>query len=387
MLRLLVTGGGTGGHTYPALTTIRAVQARAASGRHVQVLWVGVGDGLEARVAAAEQIPFAQVSTGRFRRSPNRRERWANLTDLPRVPVGIGQATRIVAGFRPDVVFATGGYVALPVGVAAWLLRRRLVVHEQTLAVGAANRVLARLADRVLLSHRSSMRHLPVRAQRRAVVTGNPIRPQLLSGNPERARMTLNLDGGVPVVLVSGGAQGAQQINQLVAEVLPQLLPVCQLVHQTGPANIEQARQVAAGLPASLAARYRPVAYLHDELPDLLAAADLVVARAGAGTVAELTALGKPMVLIPLVPTGGDEQRRTARHLAEHNAAVMLDSPNPHRLCEVVLDLLADTGRRAAMAVNARLLGHPDAADRVADHLLDPPAGTRPGDGERAGRR
>jgi len=368
-LRILVTGGGTGGHTYPALAIIRALQDRYAGvGQQVQVLWVGVRDGLEARVAADEQIAFHAVTTGKLRRSPNRRELAANLTDAFRIPVGIGQALRVVARFRPDVVVSTGGYAAVPTGIAGWLLRRRVVMHEQTLGVGLANRILARVADRVLLSHDTSLSHLPRRARHRAAVTGNPIRP--MAG--DRGLAALSLSAQLPLVLVTGGAQGARQINQMLATVLPELLDRCQVVHQTGAGGLDTMRAVAAELDPALAGRYRPVAYLSDELADVLAAADLVIARAGAGTVAELTAVGKAMVLIPLIPTDGDEQRRTARHLSDHGAAVMLagaDATAP-RLGETVLGLLANPDRRKAMAANAARLGHRDAADRVVDELV-----------------
>jgi UDP-N-acetylglucosamine--N-acetylmuramyl-(pentapeptide) pyrophosphoryl-undecaprenol N-acetylglucosamine transferase len=144
------------------------------------------------------------------------------------------------------------------------------------------------------------------------------------------------------------------------------------VIHQAGPGNIAAMREAAAGLPPQLAARYRPVAYLGDELPDVLAAADVVVARAGAGTVAELTAIGVAMVLIPLVPTGGDEQRRTAAHLAAQHAAVILDGPQATacRLRDTVLHLLTDTQARTELAGNARRHGHPHAADQVVDELL-----------------
>ena len=373
VLRVLVTGGGTGGHTYPALTTIRALQARlAVTGTRVDLLWVGVAHGLEAQVAAAEGIRFLAVNTGKVRRSPNRRELAANRVDAFRVPVGIGRAIAVVSGFDPDVVFCTGGYVAVPVGVAARLLRRPLLVHEQTYALGLANRLLVRLADRVLLSHASSVEHLSASGRRRAIVTGNPIRAELLTGDRQRALSTLQLPADVPLVLVTGGAQGARQINQLLLPILADLLAQCTVVHQTGPHDLTTAQQAAAGLPDTLAARYRPVAYLHGELPDVLAAADVVIARSGAGTVAELTALGRPAVLIPLVPTGMDEQRRTATRLVEHGAAVMLTGPdaNHDRLRQVVLDLLADPHRRAALGARARELGHPDAAARVVENLL-----------------
>jgi UDP-N-acetylglucosamine--N-acetylmuramyl-(pentapeptide) pyrophosphoryl-undecaprenol N-acetylglucosamine transferase len=324
-MRIIVTGGGTGGHTYPALTTIRAVRARLeAAGTRPQFLWVGVATGLEARICREQGIPFRAITTGKLRRSPTPRELARNIADAFRIPLGMVQAFLIVARTRPDVVVSTGGYVCVPVGVAAWLLRRPLVMHEQVSALGLANRIVARLATRVLLSHDSSLAHLPARARGRAVVTGNPIRPEVLAGDPRRGLAAYGTGAEPPLVLVTGGATGALQVNELVAGVLPDVLPYCHMLHQSGEYGFAQAEAVAAALPEPLRRRYRVVDFIHDELPDVLAAADVVVARSGAGTTAELTALGKPAILIPLVPTGGDEQRRTARHLAQAGAARML---------------------------------------------------------------
>lgn len=373
-LRVIVTGGGTGGHTYPALTTIRTLRARLnEAGAEPDVLWVGVAHGLEAKIARQEGIPFRAVTTGKLRRSPNLKELGRNLVDAFRIPLGLLQAVWIVLRTRPAVVLSTGGYVSVPIGVAAWLSRRPLVMHEQTLTLGLANRILAQLASRILLSHASSVDHLPARVRRRAVVTGNPVRPEILAGEPARAMSAYGLDPNLPLLFVTGGAQGAVQVNELVAGVLPDLLGECQVLHQCGGYSIERMRQVAASLPPHLAHRYRVVDYVHDELPDVLAAATIVVARSGAGTVAELTALGKACIFIPLIPTSADEQRRTAQHMAAAGAARMLAKPDatPEALRAEVLTLLRDPQRREQMAAAARQHGRPEAAAVVASQLLD----------------
>jgi UDP-N-acetylglucosamine--N-acetylmuramyl-(pentapeptide) pyrophosphoryl-undecaprenol N-acetylglucosamine transferase len=372
-IRIVVTGGGTGGHTYPALTTIRALRARfAETGTNVQFLWVGVATGLEARICRQEGIPFRAITTGKLRRSPTPRELAKNVADAFRIPLGVLQAFGIVLRTRPDVVLSTGGYVCVPIGVAAWAVRRPLVMHEQIVTLGLANRILARLATRVLLSHESSIGHLPARARGRAVVTGNPIRPEVLAGDRRRGLAAYGPDAQPPLVLVTGGATGALQVNDLVARILPDVLPHCHMLHQSGEYGFAKAREAAAGLPEPLARRYRVVDYIHDELPDVLAAADVVIARSGASTVAELTGLGKAVILIPLVPTGGDEQRRTARHLAEAGAARMLTGADatPERLRDELLALLKNPGERQRMADAARQHGRPDAADRVAQELM-----------------
>ncbi|WP_433178375.1 UDP-N-acetylglucosamine--N-acetylmuramyl-(pentapeptide) pyrophosphoryl-undecaprenol N-acetylglucosamine transferase [Actinoallomurus sp. CA-150999] len=377
VLRLIVTGGGTGGHTYPALTAVRTLQARlAASGRRLEVLWVGTADSLESRVAAGEGIRFASVATGKIRRSSNplKMLRPANVRDMLRVPLGVLQARRIVKRFRPDVVLATGGYVAVPVGLAASMRRRPLVVHEQTVRLGLANRSLAGRATRVAVSSESTLPLLSEAVRSTTVVTGNPVRPEVLAGQPDKAIQALGLhrfDPRRPTVYVTGGAQGAAQINTLVAAILPWLLSHANVIHQCGADKVADVRQHTAGLPDEAAARYLLTGYMGPELPDVLALADVVISRSGAGTIAEVTALGKASVLIPLASSAGDEQAHNARHLEEVGAAVALvGEPTPEDLGAAMEPLLTDPARRTTMAQRAREMGRPDAADRLVDVLL-----------------
>ncbi|MFI7277944.1 UDP-N-acetylglucosamine--N-acetylmuramyl-(pentapeptide) pyrophosphoryl-undecaprenol N-acetylglucosamine transferase [Streptomyces sp. NPDC049879] len=378
VFRLMVTGGGTGGHTYPALTAVRCLRERlAAEGRALEVLWVGTAGGLESRVASAEGIAFASVATGKIRRARNPLKMLspANVRDMARVPLGIAQARSLISRFRPDVVLATGGYVAVPVGVAATrLCGRPLVVHEQTVRLGLANRTLAGRATRIAVSSPSTVPLLPEAARARAVVTGNPVRPEVLTGRPEKAVEALGLrgfDGRLPTVYVTGGAQGSQQINGLVADVLPWLLGHANVIHQCGPDNAEALRARTAALPPHLAGRYHLTGFVGPELPDVLALADLVIARSGAGTIAELTALGRPAVFIPLATSAGDEQAHNARWLEEQGAALALTGDiTATTLQEALNPLLTDPTRRTQMAGTARTLGRPDAADRLVNLVL-----------------
>ncbi|WP_406072133.1 UDP-N-acetylglucosamine--N-acetylmuramyl-(pentapeptide) pyrophosphoryl-undecaprenol N-acetylglucosamine transferase [Streptomyces sp. NBC_01020] len=380
--RLLVTGGGTGGHTYPALTAIRTLQGRLAdAGSTLDVLWIGTADGLEARVAPAEGIEFKTVSTGKIRRSSNPLKMLsaANVRDMARVPLGVAQARSIVSAFHPDVVLATGGYVAVPAGLAARLCRRPLVLHEQTVRLGLANRKLASFATRIAVSSESSLPLLPDSVRGAAVVTGNPIRPEVLAGHADKALQALELqefDRRLPTVYVTGGAQGSQQINELVKAVLPWLLGHANVIHQCGPANVEELRRDAAVLSPELAGRYHLTGFVGPELPDVLALADVVISRSGAGTLAELTALGKPAVFIPLASSAGNEQAHNARHLEEARAAVaLLGEPTGANLRDAVGPLLTDPARREVMAERARAHGRPDAADRLVDVILSAASG------------
>ncbi|WP_333770699.1 UDP-N-acetylglucosamine--N-acetylmuramyl-(pentapeptide) pyrophosphoryl-undecaprenol N-acetylglucosamine transferase [Streptomyces sp. IBSBF 2435] len=375
--RLIVTGGGTGGHTYPALTAIRTLQARLnADGRALDVLWIGTEQGLEARVARTEGIAFTTVATGKVRRSSNplKMVSPANVRDMARVPLGIAQARKVVADFGPDVVLATGGYVAVPAGLAARMCRRPLVLHEQTVRLGLANRRLAGSATRIAVSSESSLLLLPEAARKLAVVTGNPIRPAVLAGHADKAIEALELRGfdrRLPTVYVTGGAQGAQQINEVVSGALPWLLERANVVHQCGPDNVAELRRRAAGLHPGQAARYYVTGFVGPELPDVLALADVVISRSGAGTLAELTALGKPAIFVPLASSAGNEQAHNARHLEESGAAVaLLGEVTADTLRAAADPLLSDPARRAAMAQRSRAHGRPDAAERLVDVIL-----------------
>ena len=374
---MIVSGGGTGGHVFPAKSVVGALRDRVAdAGGSLRVLWVGAADSLESRVAAAEGIEFHAVATGKIRRARNplRMLSAANARDMARVPLGVAQARRIVADFAPTVVFTSGGYVAVPVGLAAALRRLPLVVHEQTTRLGLANRLLARAASRVAVSTDSTLPLLPSSARASAVVTGNPVRPELLAGNADKAVHALGLHGfdrALPTVYVTGGAQGAAQINTLVQTSLPQLLAASNVIHQCGTAHLDALRRSAAALPDALARRYLLTAFVGAELPDVLALADVVISRSGAGTLAELTALGKPAVLIPLASSAGGEQAYNARHLHEAGAALaLLGEVSTQDLLAAVGPLLAGSGERAEMARRSRALGRPDAAQRLAEVVL-----------------
>jgi UDP-N-acetylglucosamine--N-acetylmuramyl-(pentapeptide) pyrophosphoryl-undecaprenol N-acetylglucosamine transferase len=375
--RLIVTGGGSGGHTYPALATVRALRPRlAAAGRELVVTWAGTAGSLEERVARDELIPFQAIATGKLRRAGNPLLMLtpANVRDMARVPVGVLQARGAVREFGPDAVLATGGYVAIPVGLAAAWCRVPLVVHEQTTRLGLANRVLAGRATVMAVSAESTLNLLPPQAKAAAVVTGNPVRAEVLTGNAGKAAAALRWTGiapGLPVVYITGGAQGAAQVNDAVTGILPWLLERANVIHQCGAHSVEAVREAAGRLPAALAGRYLVTGFVGPELPDVLALTDVVISRSGAGTIAELTALGKPSVLIPLPTSAGDEQRYNARHLAALGAAVALDGDvTPDTLMAALGPLLADPVRRAAVAAGARAQGRPDAAERLADAVV-----------------
>ncbi|WP_245668391.1 UDP-N-acetylglucosamine--N-acetylmuramyl-(pentapeptide) pyrophosphoryl-undecaprenol N-acetylglucosamine transferase [Nocardia xishanensis] len=368
-MRVAIAGGGTGGHVFPALAVARDL--RTGDGP-AQVLWLGQADSLEQRTAVGDGIDFTSVVVGKLRRerNPLRMFNRANVTDMARVPVGVAQAVRRLRAFAPDAVLTTGGYVAVPVGVAAGLLRIPLVTHEQTVGLGLANRVLARAATAVAVTSEATVAVLPPRAAARAVVTGNPVRESVLAGSGPAAleRFGGGFDHRLPTVLVTGGAQGAHQINIAIAESLEALLAQANVIHQAGAADLSVLQDVAAALPGELAGHYSVVDFVDGSgMADALALAEVVVCRAGAGTIAELTALGKPAVLIPLASSAGGEQARAARLLEQAGAAITVSGTvTGQTVSAAVGRLLADPDACAQLGKAARELGRPDAGARLA---------------------
>lgn len=366
-LRLVIAGGGTGGHVLPALAVVEELRRRD---RLDDLLWIGSVDGVEVESAAHAGIPFRSIPTGKLRRYLSAR----TALDAARIPLGVAQAWRHVRTFRPSVVFSTGGFVSVPT-VAAAARQAPILTHEQTAILGLATRINCRFADVLALSYDDTVASADVYAMR-VVVTGNPVRGSLRDGDRARGLARWGFSDALPLLYVTGGARGATPLNRRIGELLPALLEQTQILHQTGPASANadaaELQEAQSHWPAHLQRRYRVTDFVRDELADVYAAAAVVLGRAGAGTVAELAFLGKPAVLIPLPGAGGDEQTRNGRLLADVGGAILLPQPEatPDRLRTTVLGLLGDQRRLATMGAAARAVGRPDAAARLADQLL-----------------
>lgn len=294
--------------------------------------------------------------------------------NLARMLHGARQCAAIIREFRPDVAFITGGYVAAPLAWAASRARPRvpLLIYLPDLTPGQAIRLTSRLAEAVAVSFPEVAPYFPGKA----VVTGYPVRPELLAIRKAEARAALKLRNDLPLLLVFGGSRGAHTINQAVLAALPQLLPICQIVHISGqldwPAIGDSGLRIASAIAASDAEsdlRYHPFPYLHAEMVPALAAADLVVARAGASVLGEFPAVGLPSILAPY-PYAGQHQDANAAYLADRGAAVVIaDDELAGRLTPTVLSLLTEPDRLAAMAASAKALARPGAAAAIACKL------------------
>jgi len=339
------------------------------------VAWVGEEGGTEERIVARERgggghpLAFYAVQTGPLRgANPVRAAR--NITRLAK---GYRQAQRLVASFRPQAVLATGGYVSVPLVLAAHRAGCRVLIYLPDMEPGLAVRWLSRYADRVAVSFDDVARRLPGAEDghnAKVVVTGYPVRRALFETSRSAARAALHLPADAAVVLIVGGSRGARSINAAVRSALRGLLEQAYVIHVTGFEDYSELDALRGGLGPVLRDRYQPYAYLYQQMTDALAASDLVVARAGAATLGEFPAVGLPAVLVPY-PYAGQHQRVNAGYLASRGAAVIVeDAELDARLLPVVSELLADGERLRAMAEAARRIAAPGAAAAIARHLM-----------------
>jgi UDP-N-acetylglucosamine--N-acetylmuramyl-(pentapeptide) pyrophosphoryl-undecaprenol N-acetylglucosamine transferase len=355
MLRLLVSAGGTGGGVYPALAIVAALRARA------EVLWVGGVGGMEASLVQRAGIAFTAVPAAGIH-GVGPRQLPGNLLRLAR---GVPAARQAITRFQPDVLLFTGGYVGVPVALAAG--RRPKVVYVPDLEPGLALKFVSRGAAAVCVTAEESRSFYP--ASQRIVISGYPVRADLRSVGQAEARARLGLDPVGPVLLISGGSRGARSINAAVWSCLEDLLQSAQVVHVTGELDWPRVEAVRQRLEGTLGRRYHPYAYLHEEMGLALASADLAVARAGASALGELPLFGLPAALVPY-PYAWRYQKLNARHLARSGAAVVLeDAALGVELLPTVRALLRDAGRLRDMSEAARRLSRPEAAHTIAAEL------------------
>lgn len=368
-MRVLVSGGGTGGHIYPAL----AVAMQLREEYQAEILFLGSDDGLETEIVPAAGFRLATIKAGKLRRYIS----WETITGVMRVPVGMIEAINLVGQFRPGVAFTSGGYVAVPAGLAARFERVPLLMHQQDVPPNLSNRLVAPLATRISVAFADSLTYFPAR---KTLQLGNPLRQAMLDVRqtpPQEARRALGFERQEPLLLVTGGSQGARHLNQTVGKALPDLLAHCQVLQISGNALYNETRElcesVLAAQDEAVRRRYRLVAYLNEEMPLALQAADLVLCRSGASTLSELAALGKPSILVPLPPAiGSSPQEANAEMFGRKQAArVMKDGDlKPQVLVENVTSILASSTLLEAMSNAASSFAKPQATQEIAAEIV-----------------
>jgi UDP-N-acetylglucosamine--N-acetylmuramyl-(pentapeptide) pyrophosphoryl-undecaprenol N-acetylglucosamine transferase len=360
--RLLLSGGGTGGHIYPALAIAKAVRKRYPDCR---IAYIGTKNGLESKIVPKEEkMHFYTIDIQGFQR----KLAWENVRTVIKFMHAVKQSKRYIQAFQPDVVVGTGGYVSGPPVYAAYRLGVPTLIHEQNVLPGLTTKFLARFAQVVALSFEQSQPYL--RKAQRVILTGNPRATEVSQAHAAAGRKSLHLaDATRPIVLFVGGSGGAKTINEAVLQMVPSMKKMThvQFIYVTGEAYYEA---VCAQIKLEEVPQLAVYPFIYN-MPDVLAAAYLVVGRAGASTLAELTALGLPSILIPSPYVTNNHQEANARSLEEQGATKMLleQQCTAENLWKEVKYLLENRKEHEAMRAAARKLGRPQAAHMLVEEL------------------
>lgn len=337
-------------------------QIAPGEGSDVELAFIGpqtIGE----EILLQEGISHKKILAGKIRRYSSLQ----NIFDIFKLPVGLCQALWHLFVFMPNAVFSKGGYGSVPVVLAAWLFRIPVLIHESDAIAGLANKFCAKFSKKVAISFKGAAKFFPVI---KTALTGNPVRSEILNGSKEKARELFGLSGTKSVLLILGGSQGAKTINEAIIPVLLLLMSRCEIIHQTGAENLESVKEM---LNNRLPAGYQPYPFLNEkQLRAAYATADLVISRAGAGSIAEIAVLGKPSILIPLSNSAGDHQHENAADFADFGATEILEQANltPHMLQSRIFRLLDNPDLLKKMAGNAEHFNPPDAAQKIAQEIL-----------------
>jgi UDP-N-acetylglucosamine--N-acetylmuramyl-(pentapeptide) pyrophosphoryl-undecaprenol N-acetylglucosamine transferase len=350
-MRILIAGGGTGGHVIPALAIARELKSRYGA----EVLFVGTARGIENRLVPQAGFGLMRVKVGALK-NVGLVTRLRTLIDLP---LAIRDARKIIKVFLPDVVVGVGGYASGPAMAAALMRGLPTLAFEPNVVPGFANKVVGRWVSAAAVHFEETTKFF-----RNAQVVGVPVRQEFFNVPPSG-------EGRLPTLLVFGGSQGAHAINQAVTGAVPQVLrqiPGLRIIHQTGERDYNEVR--AAYQRAGIAAEVSPFI---DNMPQAFAQADLLVCRSGASTVAEITAAGKPAIFVPFPQAADDHQRRNAEAIVQGGGAVLIQQSEltPDRLAQTLVEYLHEPLRLQQMGERARALSHVDAAGRVAGMVAE----------------
>ena len=371
------TGGGTGGHIYPGLAVADEIKALAKKdNKEITINWIGCSKGMDGQLVKKAVGPYGAPTADAFYGIPSGKLRryfsWQNFTDLFRIVGGYFAARRILKKTRPSILFSKGGFVSVPPVLAAKHLGIPVFTHECDFTLGLANRLNFKSADTMFVSYEETKNRLAPADQSRVTVTGNPVRPVIYNADSKKGRDFLQISDNLPVLLVLGGSSGAKQINELVWANLDWLCENFTVVHQTGLLNADSTTEQE--LKEKYKGRYLPYQFIYQQMPDVLAAADVILSRAGANSIWEAAVLAKPMVLIPLCGSGtrGD-QVDNAEFFRQRDAAMVLlgEEANSQNL-KACLQKLTEPAVRSQYASNVqKLTGGVKPAEKIAQILYN----------------
>lgn len=369
-MKIVLTGSGSGGHFYPLIAVADAIQTIAKERKLLPPeLYHIAPRAYDERLLFEHNIEFRRSPAGKVRRYFS----LLNIFDTIKTAIGVVRSIFLLYSIYPDVIFSKGGYDSFPVVLAGRLLRIPIVIHESDAHPGRANLWAAKFARSIAVSYPDSVDYFP---KEKVALTGNPIRAAIARPSHEGAFTFLNLEENVPVILIIGGSQGAQKINDTVLDMLPDLVKKYQILHQTGKENFTQVKETAQVILGDdpHVTRYHAFPYFNELALRMAAgAADLVVSRAGSNSIFEIATWGLPSIVIPIPEAISHDQRKNAYAFARTEGTVVVEQHNlsPHLLLSEIDRLMADPDLRAEMGEKARTFARPDAAATIATELIE----------------
>lgn len=366
-MKIVFTGGGTGGHVYPLIAIAREIN-RLSPQKKIKLYYVGPKHELNLILLSQEGFIVKTITAGKIRRYFS----FQNIIDvLFKIPFGILQSLFMMLLINPDLVFSKGGSGSFVVVFAANIFNIPIFLHESDVAPGLSNQRASNWAKKIFISFPKTEYFDP----KKTILTGNPVRSEILDGSKSRAGELFDLSFSKPIFLISGGSQGAEAINDFVLTSLNKLLKVYEVIHVAGRANIGEVKKEAQVIiERNLEKYYHPVAFLNEEeLKHVYAASDLVASRSGSGSIFEIAACGKPSILVPLPSSAGDHQSKNAYAYAETGACMVMEQENltPNFFMENVQLLLFHSDKTEQMKQSALAFAKPLAARAIAREILE----------------
>ena len=364
---VVFTGGGTGGHIFPGIAVAEVFKKETG----IPIIWIGSNNGTDRSYVCGADIPFYGIPAGKLRRYFS----FENLIDVFKIIGGFFASLIILLRLKPSFVFSKGGFVSVPPCAAARCLKIPVVTHECDFSPGLATKINTRFAAHIFVSYTKTTSFFPNAVQRKITVTGNPVRMRFYEANADAGKAFIQYTGDKPILFIQGGSLGALQINVLVEQTILFLAESFFVVHQTGAQHRAQGERIKKRLQEErpdLSSQYKPFPFIVEQMPDVLAAADLVMSRAGANTIWEAAAAGKPMLLLPLEKgSSRGDQIENANFFTEQGAAITLSGKDttPDMLCSILTRLLENPHELQAMAQASAALADEKPALKIA-HLL-----------------
>lgn len=370
MIKILFTGGGTGGHIYPIIAVARSLKVLAQKNDiAIEIMFAGPAD-FNLEILREEGIRTYRVPSGKLRRYFSWRLPW----DLAKAFIGFCYSLLLVWFLMPDIIFAKGGYGSLAVALVGRFYAIPLMIHDSDTRPGLASRILGKIASRIAISFPPALEYF---SSHKTAFVGNPIRDRILTGDANRAKARFTLKGERPLILFLEGSQGSQRLNELVGKTLKELLNKYEVIHQCGTLNIEafsKELEEIYGIKVLKEQYYHLKGYLdEEEEADAFAVSNLIITRAGAGSIYEIAAVRKPSILVPLPESAFDHQRQNAFFYARTGAALVIEEANltPHILLNEIKGILENEGKVSEMSKAAKEFAKPDAARKIAEGLLE----------------